>query len=58
MFLRMVGEYGPWFQATLGSMGFLGQDTLEPQPDTGETKQVHEYVCCHLDIIEIMLEAA
>ena len=36
----------------------LGQDTSEPQPRTGETQGIHEFVSYRRDMGEITLKAA
>ena len=35
----------------------LGHDTSEPQPSTGETEDINEYVTCCIKMTEIMLKA-
>ena len=36
----------------------LSQGTSEPQPNTGEFRETHEYVSCRRDMSEIMLKIA
>ena len=42
MILKLVGEYMPRSLGLFFCGSVLGQDTLEPQPSTGETQERNE----------------
>ena len=51
-----VSDIGPSWSSCFAEVP-CGQDTSEPQPSTGKTKEV-QHVSCRPDMSDIMLKAA